>query len=92
MLTVFYVSAPFFCFSRSSMLQNNFKVNFLKIIILVTIETPPVQMKNRKPRARRSPDNNPITPIPFSKLLVGKIKLLSLERVVQTDFIIKRER
>lgn len=92
MLTAFYVSAPFLVIAVLPCCKKNFKVNFLKIIILVTSEIPPVQMKNRKPRARRSPDNSPITPIPFSKLLVGKIELLSLERMVQTNFIIKRER
>lgn len=66
-------------------------LKFSKNVILVTIEPPLVQMKNGKTRANR--DSDPI--LHFSHLagfLVVKIRVLSLERVVHTNLLIKKER
>lgn len=88
-LPAFYVSA-----CRSSMLQIFFfklVLKFSRNVILVTIEPPLVQMKNGKTRANR--DSDPILHLShLAGFLAVKIRVLSLERVVHTNFLIKKER
>lgn len=82
-LPLFFDVANFFFFKLV--------LKFSRNVILVTIEPPLVQMKNGKTRANR--DSDPILHLShLAGFLAVKIRVLSLERVVHTNFLIKKEK